>query len=297
MRNHGCQIKFKFNCVGRVRVSARRASILPPRIDVGVGVAGPTLRAARSRALRIYEFAHARAQIIHRHLIKWKHACQRAPLGGHVGDGHTRIHGKIRHSIAHKFNGVIEHFVFVEEPAQGDDDVLARDASGKISLEHHFGDFGNLPPSDSGGPDTRGVGSHDRCAQRRDRAVQIRMRIARYHQRTGNNIALLHHHLMRDAGARRVKVDPVLTSEHFNLRVLLQIFRCDILNVVIDGEHRLCGICDRRSADLFELWNYRAGIVVRHHMTRTNRDEIASPHHGSHGESISVSRGNLFDQR
>src|SRR5438105_12236640 len=89
----------------------------------------------------------------------------------------------------------------------------------------------------------------------------------------------------------------MLSGERFDVRVLLQIFRRDILNVVIDGEHRLCGICDRRSADLFELWNYRAGIVVRHHMTRTNRDEIASPHHGSHGESISVSRGNLLDER
>ena len=102
---------------------------------------------------------------------------------------------------------------------------------------------------------------------------------------------------MRDAGARRVKVDPVLTSEHFNLCVLLQIFRRDILNVVIDGEHRLCGICDRRSADLLELWNYRAGVVMGHDMARADRNKIAGAHDCSGSESICVSRGNLFDQR
>ena len=100
MRNHGRKIKFEFDGVIRVRVGAQFASILPPRIDVGVGVTGATLRAARSRAFGIRELADARAQIIHRHFIEWKHAGQRAPLGGHVGDGHARGHGKIRHAIA-----------------------------------------------------------------------------------------------------------------------------------------------------------------------------------------------------
>ena len=138
MRNHGRQIEFKFDGVVRVRVGAKLASILPPRIDVGVGVAGATLGAARSRAAGIGERADARAQIIHRHFIKWKHARQRAPLGRHVGDGHARAHGKMRHAIAHKFHGVIEHLVFVEESAQSDDDILAGDARRK--------DFPSAPP-------------------------------------------------------------------------------------------------------------------------------------------------------
>ena len=40
MRNHGREIKFKFDGVVRVRVGAQFASDFPPRIDVGVGVAG-----------------------------------------------------------------------------------------------------------------------------------------------------------------------------------------------------------------------------------------------------------------
>ncbi len=129
MRNHGRQIKFKFDGVVRVRISAELASILPPRIDVGVGVAGATLGTTRAWAFVTRELANARPQIIHRHLIERKYAGQRAPFGGHVGDGHARSHGKIGHSIAHKFNRVIEHLILVEKSAQRDDDVLAGDAS------------------------------------------------------------------------------------------------------------------------------------------------------------------------
>ncbi len=128
MRNHGRKIKIKFNRVARVRVSAKLASIFPECIDVRVGVTGTTLEAARSRAFGIRELADARAQIIHCHFIKWKHARQRAPLGGHVGDGHAGIHGKVCHSITHEFNGVIENLVSVEKSAQRDDDILAGNA-------------------------------------------------------------------------------------------------------------------------------------------------------------------------
>jgi hypothetical protein len=36
---------------------------------------------------------------------------------------------------------------------------------------------------------------------------------------------------------------------------------------------------------------------MRHDMARTNGDEIAGAHYGSRGESISVSCGNLLDER
>jgi hypothetical protein len=68
---------------------------------------------------------------------------------------------------------VIEHLVLVEESAQSDDYILAGDARGKISFEHNFGHFWNLPPGDSGGPNTRGIGSHHRRAQRCRGTVQI----------------------------------------------------------------------------------------------------------------------------
>src|SRR5207248_5505778 len=98
---------------------------------------------------------------------------------------------------------------------------------------------------------------------------------------------------MRNAGAWRVKIDSVFTRERFNLGVLLQILGRDILNVVIDGEYRLRWVRDRRRADLLELWDHRAGVVMRHHMTRANRNKIAGVHHRIRSESISVPCGNL----
>ena len=69
------------------------------------------------------------------------------------------------------------------------------------------------------------------------------------------------------------------------------------IHIVIDGEHGLRRIRDRRGADLLKLRDYGASVVMRHHMARTNRNEISGAHHGSRGESISVSRGNLLDER
>ena len=181
VRNHCCQIKLKLDRVIRVRIRGQFAPILPPVIDVGVGVAGPAVRSPLSWPFGIREFGHARAQIILRHFIEWKHPRERAPFGGHVGDRHARGHRKIRYAIAHEFNGVIEHLVFVEESTQCDDDVLAGDTRRQISFESHLGDFGNLPPGDSSGPDTRRVGSHHWRAKRGRVAIQIRMRIARHY--------------------------------------------------------------------------------------------------------------------
>ena len=122
------------------------------------------------------------------------------------------------------------------------------------------------------------------------------MRIAGHDHRAGNDVALFHHHLMRNAGARRVKIDAVLIRERFDLRVLRQIFRRSVLDVVIDREDRLCRICNRGCADLLEFRNHRAGVVVRHHMARANRNEIAAAHDGARRESIRVTRRNLFNK-
>ena len=175
MRDHGRKIQFKLDGVLRVGVGTEFAAVLPPRVDVGFGITGTTLRAAGSRTLRIRELRHARTQIVYRYLIERKNACERAPLGGHVGNGHARGHWKIRHAVAHEFNGVIEYFVFVEEAAQGDDHVLADDTRRKISFQHDLGDFRDLPPRHSGGPNTGGVGAYNRRPECRHRAVQIGM--------------------------------------------------------------------------------------------------------------------------
>ena len=86
---------------------------------------------------------------------------------------------------------------------------------------------------------------------------------------------------MRNAGAGRIKIDPVFSGERVDLRILPQIFRRHVLNIVIDREYRLRRISDFRRADLLELGNHRAGVVVRHHMTRPNRNEIPRANHRS----------------
>src|SRR5256885_13028970 len=53
---HTSELQSPCNLVCRLLLEKKqRASILPPGIDIGVGVAGATLRAARSRQLSIYE--------------------------------------------------------------------------------------------------------------------------------------------------------------------------------------------------------------------------------------------------
>ena len=101
---------------------------------------------------------------------------------------------------------------------------------------------------------------------------------------------------MRNAGARWVKIDAVLARERFDLRVLLQIFGRSILDVVIDGEHWLCRIGNRCRADLLEFRNHRAGVVMRHHVARANRNEIAAAHLCSRSKSIRMTRRNLLDK-
>ena len=81
---------------------------------------------------------------------------------------------------------------------------------------------------------------------------------------------------MGNAGSRWVEIDAVLARERLDLRILRQIFGRSILDVVIDGEHWLCRIGNRCRADLFEFRNHRAGVVMRHHMARANRNEIAA---------------------
>ena len=102
---------------------------------------------------------------------------------------------------------------------------------------------------------------------------------------------------MRNAGARGVKIDAVLASERFDLRILFQILRRCILNVVIDGEDRLRRIGDCRRTNLLELRDHRAGVVMCHHVTRTNGNKIAGAYNRVRSESISVACDNLLDER
>ena len=101
---------------------------------------------------------------------------------------------------------------------------------------------------------------------------------------------------MRNAGSRGVKIDAVLARERLDLRILRQIFGRSILDVVIDGEDWLCGIGNRCRADLFEFRNHRAGVVMRHHVTRANGNEIAAAHNRAWRKPIRVTPRNLFNK-
>src|SRR5205085_7628419 len=88
----------------------------------------------------------------------------------------------------------------------------------------------------------------------------------------------------------------MVTGERFDLGIFLQILGRDVLNVVIDCENRLCRIRDSGGADLLELWNHGAGVVMGHDVARTNGNKITCAHHGSRSEAISVSCGNFLDE-
>src|SRR6267154_4401564 len=102
---------------------------------------------------------------------------------------------------------------------------------------------------------------------------------------------------MGNAGSRWVEIDAVLARERLDLRILPQIFGRSILDVVIDREHWLPWIGDPCRADLLEFRNHRAGVVMRHHVARTNRNEIAATHLCSRSKSIRMTRRNFFNER
>src|SRR5215510_3023649 len=102
---------------------------------------------------------------------------------------------------------------------------------------------------------------------------------------------------MGNSGSRGVEIDVVLVRERLDLRILRQIFGRSILDVVIDREDWLCWIGNRRRADLLELWNHRACVVMRHHVARANRNEIAAAQYRARRKSIRMSRRNLLNKR
>ena len=122
------------------------------------------------------------------------------------------------------------------------------------------------------------------------------MRITRHDHGTRDNVTLFHHHLMRNTSAGWIEIDPVFRGESFDLCVFRQIFRRRILDVVIDGEHRLRRIGDGGCPNLLEFRNHRAGVVMRHHVARANRNEIAAAHLCSGSKSIRMTRRNLLDK-
>ena len=110
-------------------------------------------------------------------------------------------------------------------------------------------DARNLPPEIARGPGSRGVGAHDRRADRAQRAVHIGVRIGGHDERPGNNISALHHDLVADARTRGIEIHAVIFREAFDGLVLLQVRIFLVLDVVIERKHQLLGIVNLLRAD------------------------------------------------
>ena len=270
MRNDRRKIKFQFDGIGRIGISSQVGAIFPPRVNLCKRVSRSRFFAARSRSSIAGESCGARLEISNRHFVKREKSGECSPFCCHVGDCHARIHRKRGNAIAKKFDSVIQDLVVIEQSAECDDHIFPCDSSGKFSAQENFRNRGDLPPRHASRPDARSVGSHNWCAQSGDRAVEIGMRIASDNKRAWNNISLLDHHLMADASAWRVVIHTVLACKGLNLGVFAEVFWSDILNVVIDRKDGLRWISDFRRADLLELWNDCACVVVSHHVAWTD---------------------------
>lgn len=88
-----------------------------------------------SRSGSISEELRSFLKPLERLLVDRKHASQGAPFSGHVGDSEPLVDAQLRYSGSHKLDGMVENFVFVEQTAQSDDDVLACCILGKGAVQ------------------------------------------------------------------------------------------------------------------------------------------------------------------
>ncbi len=229
LRRHRSQVEGDLGGVVGVGVGLRRHA--QPARDHRLGEAVED--AARG------ERAGALAQVERGRLVEREPADQGAPLGGHVGDRHPLRDRQARDARAVELDRRVEDLVRAVESAQGEDHVLADHAGVQAPLEHHLHGARHLPPGAAGGPDRGGIGAHHRSADRGQRAVHVRVRVGRHNQAAGVDEAVLDHQLVADAGARRVKDDALLAGKGLDCFVLRQVGRGAVLDVVVEGEHRL----------------------------------------------------------
>ena len=266
MRRHLRQIEHDARRIHRIRIGLRRLRRPIQQIFIGE---------ARD-ALRRQPLLHSR-KILERDRIHRKPAHQRPPLGGHVGDGKPRVHGKTGHTRPAEFHGRIQHFIVVVEPAQRNDDVFSGRARRQRAFQHHLYGSRNLPPEIAGRPRRRRVRADDRCSHRAQRAIHIGVRIGRDHKRSRHNISPLHHDLVSNTRTRRIEIHAVIFREAFNRLILVQIRVFFILDVVIQRKHQLPGIVNLLRADGLKLLHHRRSIVMRHHAMRPDGNKIPGP--------------------
>ncbi|MBA7611902.1 hypothetical protein ES703_19133 [subsurface metagenome] len=201
---------------------------------------------------------------------------QGAPLGSHVGDGQAVVNRQVGYTAAGELKGVVENLVAVEQAAEGDDDVFAGAAWWQLAVQLDPGYRRNLPPGTSRGPDGGGVSTHHRRAQTSQAAVHVAVAVRGHHETARPGVALLAHDLVADAPPRRVEIDAHLTGKSLDVSVLLQVSLASILHVVIQGEYRLAGDSHFARADGPELAHHGAGVVVGHHVSGPDGDEVAA---------------------
>ena len=274
MRRDRREIERQRACERRVRVGVERGPVVPVPLDVVADVRQPRLAVPLGPAR---EEIGPGEQPVPQHGVEREEPRQRAPLGRHVRDRHPVLDAEPRHAVARELDAPVEHLVVVEVAAQRDDDVLARRPVGQLALEDDAHLLGHLPPCLAHSPDRRGVGAHHRRPARRDRAVDIRVRVAPHAHRPRRNVPLLDHHLVGDAPTRGVIVHPVLGRERADLGVLAQVLGSRVLDIVIDREHRLLGPSHPPvpARDRVELPDHRARVVVGHQVLGADGHEIA----------------------
>ncbi len=102
---------------------------------------------------------------------------------------------------------------------------------------------------------------------------------------------------MADSRTGWIVVDAVFPRERLDARVFREVRFRLVLNVVVDGEHRLPGVVNRAGADGQELGNDGAGVVVRHHVLGPDGDVVPRMHRFSLGQPDRVTVGDLLDHR
>src|SRR5215471_12227642 len=101
---------------------------------------------------------------------------------------------------------------------------------------------------------------------------------------------------MANASTDGVEIGSVFCGEAFDRVVFLEIGLVMILNVMVEGKDELLGIEDSLGADCLELANHGRGVVMCHHMKRTNRDKVAGTN-GAIGPIDQMGLSNFLDNR
>eukprot|EP00966_Prymnesium_polylepis_P106309 2462400-Prymnesium_polylepis.1 len=159
--------------------------------------------------------------------------------------------------------------------AQHDDQVLARRALRQRPVQLDSRRRRHLPPSLAGRPDRRGVRPDDRRAEAAQAAVHVGVAVGGDDHRVGQHVALLDEHLVADASAGRVVVNPVRSGERRDGAVLVHVGLASILYVVVHRKYQLARRAHPRHAHRSKLLDDRARVVVCHATVRRDRDIVA----------------------